>query len=622
MTAAASPASFPGPLAPARTRLRRALSEGRAVVAVDRVFAHVEAACGLDPAEDPLVVLSPLFRAWRRALAGGDLDGAREAATMATGALDASWEMLAARDRALRTNQFRHVATREPLGTRALTALARFYARLPPTPASQSRYEWSLTRLFAGPLRPGRTLVAPAETLVARLADLLEAWGFAQDTEREAEVALLVEALVRLTMEAAEAEDLAAVGRVFQGASVLKAALGPVLYDPRASVAVMECNVVLGDAFCERVSIATEAAVSREMTDLLEECWPAAAVSLPEQIDAARLAGDAAAVERLSRIATLLEVGTAPAESAGADARLVPPGPPEPSGDPGWPPPEADALRGEPSNAAVLDALFARPRSREMRALDLRTFLGPLRESAPDAIAGEAALRRRAFAAIVAADDLVAAEGAAGGGRADAVVRELVAAGTELRAAVARAQAVSREAAAVLLDVSNRVLWARLRLESARARPRTPPRVAAPTRIARAVERVRENAPAIKKAGWKLVKVAAVLGAVAAVGFGLLGATSEVPPSDPEVQVVDVSALPGRQHVVQARRRPTILVVTAAPSWSRLAPEARREHLKALAAWAGPQGITTVMLVDAEGQPAGSVADGLAALPGDPPPRE
>jgi hypothetical protein len=224
---------------------------------------------------------------------------------------------------------------------------------------------------------------------------------------------------------------------------------------------------------------------------------------------------------------------------------------------------------------------------------------------------------------ILQADDLGWEREEAGGSPSDEyrarvkeAAREMTALGSVLRGLQARAQRDAPAAARTLLYVSDHLLWERLRLEArARRMARARPRISlVPLARPGAASRRQQEAPSRRR-----VLMAAAALVLVLVTVLLSRTLAEPVPVNAEVRVLDVTTLPGSEHLQDARVRRSALFVTVRLSWLQLSEDARREHVLAIGRFGSGRGISAVTLADRTGQPVASFGDGAAMLAGDPP---
>jgi hypothetical protein len=577
--------------------LRWAVAEARALVLLERFFALLEQAAEPPVAPDSLTQLAPVVRGWRRALRSGVDAAALDAGARAWSVLEACRQRVVERDRAIPAYRIRWACEHAPLSDRSLATLARFYRTLPYSSASQSKYEHVVTRLLAGPLKRRRDLVAAPHEVLERLVAIEKSCGADPVGVPEALLRSGIAELARFVREAREQPDLASLtsSSLFQRAGAFKARLGAALFEPRVALAVVECNLRLGNVLCELLAREAEDAAAPAAAPV--ETEPVAtvpAVEAPPPVEPE--------VEIEVEIPSQLEA-TTPAPAPPAVREELPPAPS----------PRAAELGKLPENAAVVASYLRPPRSPEVYELDLDRFLSPL-PGATQPTTTETADRRRALELILAADDLVWArdEGAAGEEHRERVrqtTREMLAHGNALNATLAKAQQDAPEVVESLFYVSDHLLWARLRLTASLNRP---PRKR--ISLARAPKAAAPPLRATTGRAWRLAAMAALV--ALALSF-LPGAFARPMPVAAEVRVLDPKSVPGGAYVSDVRQHKSVLYVAVLPAWSGLGEGQRRESLRALAEFGSVYGINTVSVSGPQGQPLGCFADGESTLVSD-----
>jgi hypothetical protein len=626
----------PDPLPELASRLRTSLTQARALAKAGR-FLEIAAPEGSEATApgDSFAALAPAFRGWRQALRERDLAGALESAERASGALEACRQAILERDRTIQAFRVRWACDHEP-GVRSLARLLRFYRLLPYSPATQSKFEFVLTRLFAGPLRPHRTLAEPPQALVRRLAEMERAWGAHPIALEPEEVSAIARDLEAFTLEASQYEDLAKLtaSSVVQRAGTYKAALGEKIFDPRVAVATVECTVALGNAVSE-LSARDETAAASALEELAGEA-PEPQVALAQAALSAEVTDERDALEELGRMERLLG---APEENwleVAVDGLAVEEAPTEPTGlagpeterpgpEPGNAQPSLRAreLAKVPENAALMQAYLREPRSLEIYQLDLDRFLGPLPPDAQESLGDTTPVRRRALELILAADDLTLNAGAPDAeadehrARVKELARAMGALATSLRALATKARQGAPRGVKPLLYVADNLVWERLRLESLAKR-------AAPRRLRISLDGPSSEDLFEKKEPLELpsrrqsVTIALALAATMLLGLGL--STLYTPRAlDTDVRVLDPKTLPGGEHVEDARVGKPVLFLTVRRSWTWQSASEKREHIEALARFVADQGVDVIAVTDRFGAPLASLAGGETVLVEDTP---
>ncbi len=223
-------------------RFKARLVLGLSLARAYRFVVELEPFLGDGP--DPFAQLAEVFRDWRRALRNGDVEAALDAVENSWALLEACRQRVISRDAAIEAYRVRWACENAPLHHQTIDALARFYRLLPFSLASQSKYEYVLTRRLAGPIGPERK-VAPTEVLEDAVMALEQSWGAPPLAVDERELASITGALKTFAGEAAAKEDAASFtsSAVLRRFSSFKVSLGAKLFDPRVSVAVVETNV-------------------------------------------------------------------------------------------------------------------------------------------------------------------------------------------------------------------------------------------------------------------------------------------------------------------------------------------------------------------------------------------
>jgi len=221
-----------------RVRLRASLALARA----DRFVRELEPSPGDE--QDLFAGLAEALRGWRRGLRDGDTVSCLDAMEASWSRLEACGRAVAERDAAIEAFRLRWAGENAAFSDSTIDALARFYRLLPFSKSSQSKYEYVLTRRLAGPLVPDRRL-PPTEELLDAMVVLESSWGAPPAKVPEDQVEEIVRAIRAYGQEASEKEDAASftASALLRRFSAFKVSIGPALYEPRVSVAVVETNV-------------------------------------------------------------------------------------------------------------------------------------------------------------------------------------------------------------------------------------------------------------------------------------------------------------------------------------------------------------------------------------------
>jgi len=223
-------------------RFKSRVALGLSLARAYRFVVELEPFVGDGP--DPFVDLALVFRDWREALRNGDVEHALDAVERSWVLLEACRQRVVSRDVAIEAYRVRWACENAPLHHRTIDSLARLHRLLPFSITSQSKYEYVLTRRLAGPIGPERK-IAPTEVLEDAVVALERSWGAPAVVVDEGELAGLRSALRAFADEAAGKEDAASftTSALLRRFSSLKVSIGPKLFDPRVSVAVVETNV-------------------------------------------------------------------------------------------------------------------------------------------------------------------------------------------------------------------------------------------------------------------------------------------------------------------------------------------------------------------------------------------
>lgn len=223
-------------------RFKARVAMGLSLARAYRFVVELEPFLGDGP--DPFVEVAAVFKGWRQVLRNGDADAALDAVERSWALLEACRQRVISRDAAIEAYRVRWACENAPLHHRTIDSLARFYRLLPFSITSQSKYEYVLTRRLAGPIGPERR-IAPTDVLEDAVLALERLWVAPPVDLDEAEVATIAADLRAFAEEAAGTPDAASftASALLRRFSTLKVSLGPKLFHPRVSVAVVEANV-------------------------------------------------------------------------------------------------------------------------------------------------------------------------------------------------------------------------------------------------------------------------------------------------------------------------------------------------------------------------------------------
>jgi hypothetical protein len=287
-------------------------------------------------------------------------------------------------------------------------------------------------------------------------------------------------------------------------------------------------------------------------------------------------------------------------------------------------------LSTQAENKEFIEGYLKHGRSPEIRALDLKIFLAAVSEEDKDASAQvvQADPRRQALALIMRADDMLRFELAA---QEDALASQLESRLSELFGEMQAIEGNLREIMSAasghsdhkdaLLYVSNHLLGARLRLQSAIVRRsaselarREAARAAAGARNASAnLEPAKNKTKGHSPQRTRRLLVAAVVIIAVASLAALLIPRANVEQGlglDAEVRAVNTAELPGAEMLASARVRRDTLVCVVRGLWKHLPEEDKRREIESLSRYGQERGLKTVILFDEQGMPAGSADKG------------
>lgn len=223
-------------------RFKARVALGLSLARAYRFVVELEPFLGDGP--DPFIDLAMAFRDWREALRSGHVEQALDAVERSWVLLETCRQRVISRDAAIEAYRVRWACENAPLHPQTIDSLARFYRLMPFSITSQSKYEYVLTRRLAGPIGPERRVASTAalEDAVIALEGSWAAPPFALD---EGEVGTITRGLRAFAQEAASKSDAAdfTSSALLRRFSSLKISIGPKLFEPRVSAAVVETNV-------------------------------------------------------------------------------------------------------------------------------------------------------------------------------------------------------------------------------------------------------------------------------------------------------------------------------------------------------------------------------------------
>jgi len=507
-------------------------------------------------------------------------------------------------------------------------ALTRFYRSLPHTQSVQSKYDFSVTRLFstlAG--NDQRKLRVGGKRLVESLTKMSDVW----QTDRPLplvtadEIAAAVDGLRAFIAEANgainEFEELIS-SDLSNRIRRFKRELGEVFYEPRVTAAAIECNVALANKFstlltgeCEQIREAPD--VCRDLVNILvDPSINATAAERFDETELAKLEHQAQSNERMSQVLRLLRLSnsyhetktSASSENADLPADL---------------PLTLSNLAEDDANKEIISELLRTQLSAERQSLDPVNFLAPLVEPLSSHV-DEREVRRNSLSLILWSERLLRSKlndnqiDESTEAELSEKMPKMQQTDSDLRLLISQARAGSQlRAVDQLLHISNHLLQARLKLQSVLVQ-----RAAELARQKLGTEEVevREQAPkrvsSLRKNKALAVAAVVILMVCAGLVFKALNDRSNAAVSrrDKEVQMLNVKELPGSEMLVNARTRRDLLVGVVSKKWETASDQEKTDELKALLRFGKPMGVLTVMLVDSSGSQMGSASESHLTL--------
>jgi len=356
-------------------------------------------------------------------------------------------------------------------------ALTRFYRSLPHTQSVQSKYDFSVTRLFstlAG--NDQRKLRVGGKRLVESLTKMSDVW----QTDRPLplvtadEIAAAVDGLRAFIAEANgainEFEELIS-SDLSNRIRRFKRELGEVFYEPRVTAAAIECNVALANKFstlltgeCEQIREAPD--VCRDLVNILvDPSINATAAERFDETELAKLEHQAQSNERMSQVLRLLRLSnsyhetktSASSENADLPADL---------------PLTLSNLAEDDANKEIISELLRTQLSAERQSLDPVNFLAPLVEPLSSHV-DEREVRRNSLSLILWSERLLRSKlndnqiDESTEAELSEKMPKMQQTDSDLRLLISQARAGSQlRAVDQLLHISNHLLQARLKLQS------------------------------------------------------------------------------------------------------------------------------------------------------------
>jgi hypothetical protein len=179
--------------------------------------------------------------------------------------------LITERDQKIETYHFRRLCDSgpDPLDDEIYVALASFYRDLDFTPASQSKFDLSITRLFTHFDAEHRRAVRSTRTEnVERLRNLFPRQSRSDISSDDVSYAVAaIDGFIEEAHHLGAFEDLVR-SNIFDRYRVFKRELGSLFFEPEIVAAAVECNVAIGNVFDELLRTADEQLSSRLTVDI------------------------------------------------------------------------------------------------------------------------------------------------------------------------------------------------------------------------------------------------------------------------------------------------------------------------------------------------------------------
>ena len=180
-------------------------------------------------------------------------------------------ELIVERDQKIETYHFRRLCDSAPypLEDGIFIALASFYRGLDLTPATQSKFDLSVTRLFTRSASAGRREMKGLRSdNIRRLKNLFPQQDTVVVSASELELAVAkIESFTDEALNFGTFEDLVKAN-VFDRYRVFKRDLGHLYFEPEVVAAAIECNIAVGNVFDTLLRSADEHLSSRLTVDV------------------------------------------------------------------------------------------------------------------------------------------------------------------------------------------------------------------------------------------------------------------------------------------------------------------------------------------------------------------
>lgn len=180
-------------------------------------------------------------------------------------------ELIIERDQKIETYHFRRLCDSAPypLEDGIFIALASFYRGLDLTPATQSKFDLSVTRLFTRSVSEGRREMKGLRSDIAKQVKRLfpRREGEVVSVDEADSAVSTIESFTNEALEYEVFEDLVKAN-IFDRYRVFKREIGPLFFEPEIVAAAIECNIAVGNVFDTLLRSADEQLSSRLTVDV------------------------------------------------------------------------------------------------------------------------------------------------------------------------------------------------------------------------------------------------------------------------------------------------------------------------------------------------------------------
>jgi hypothetical protein len=174
------------------------------------------------------------------------------------------------RDRTIETYHFRRLCDSggKVFDDEVYVALGSFYRSLEFSPASQSKFDLAVTRLFSRTdERDHREMREPRFETVDRLRRLFGGSDFRREASDVDDAVAAVDGFTSEANHLGNFEDLVR-SNIFDRYRIFKRELGSLFFEPEIVAAAIECNIAIGNVFNARLRAADEQLSSRLTVDI------------------------------------------------------------------------------------------------------------------------------------------------------------------------------------------------------------------------------------------------------------------------------------------------------------------------------------------------------------------